>query len=38
MILQRVHGEATEGPRTVVLDTELVVGDASTYVLAGSRT
>jgi len=37
MILQRVHGEATEGPRTVVLDTELVVGDASTYVLARSR-
>jgi LacI family transcriptional regulator len=37
LILQRVHGESTEGPRTVVLGTELVVGDASTYVLARSR-
>lgn len=36
LILSRMSGELTGPPRTVVLPTELIVGDASTYVLERS--
>lgn len=37
LILERISGGAPREPRTVVLETELVVGDESTYALARSR-
>ncbi len=37
LILERVRGEAPPEPRTVVLGTELVIGDQVTYTNAGSR-
>jgi LacI family transcriptional regulator len=37
LILERIRGEAPDAPRTVVLETALVVGDPATYTLARSR-
>lgn len=35
LVLARIGGELTGEPRTIVLDTELVVGDPSTFALPG---